>query len=314
MNVQRDPDAILAAWLDEGPTGLPEPTRRAIAVNTRTTTQRRRPVWMPPRRPLMNTYARWAVAAIAVVLAIGGAAYFLAPAGGQFGGLPNATPSASSSSSWGRRRPRTASVATPSASPAPSSADGFVYPGTYIPAFDPGLTFTIDREVQHNCAPGFECRGSIDVNLPGLAQPRVRHAEDRGACRARRQGQRPGQIRHADRSTGRPRDWIASRPGVTVTAQKTVQVGGLAATQLDVQTGNKDLSFGPIPGVDRSHVGIRRQLDGSAVRRAGRWPPGSHHPGHAEKLARDDGAPAPRRFDGLALTHARRHTHRPISR
>ena len=32
MNVQRDPDAILAAWLDEGPTRLPEPTRRAIAV------------------------------------------------------------------------------------------------------------------------------------------------------------------------------------------------------------------------------------------------------------------------------------------
>ena len=32
MTVQRDPDAILAAWLEEGPTGLPEPTRRAIAV------------------------------------------------------------------------------------------------------------------------------------------------------------------------------------------------------------------------------------------------------------------------------------------
>ena len=33
MTVKRDPDAILAAWLEEGPTALPEPTRRAIAVD-----------------------------------------------------------------------------------------------------------------------------------------------------------------------------------------------------------------------------------------------------------------------------------------
>ena len=64
MTVKRDPDAILAAWLDEGPIALPEPTRRAIAVTTRTTTQRRHPLWVPRGRPLMNTYARWAVAAI----------------------------------------------------------------------------------------------------------------------------------------------------------------------------------------------------------------------------------------------------------
>ena len=44
MNVQRDPDAILAAWLDEGPDRLPEATRRAIAVTTRTTHQTRRPI------------------------------------------------------------------------------------------------------------------------------------------------------------------------------------------------------------------------------------------------------------------------------
>src|SRR6476646_211946 len=97
MTVKRDPDAILAAWLEEGPTALPEPTRRAIAVTTRTTTQQRHPLWVPRGRPLMNTYARWAVAAIAVVLAIGGAAYFLAPGGCQNGGPPIATPSPSSS-------------------------------------------------------------------------------------------------------------------------------------------------------------------------------------------------------------------------
>ena len=36
---------------------------------------------------------------------------------------------------------------------------------------------------------------------------------------------------------------------MTVTAQTAVQVGGLAGTQLDVRTGNEDLSWGPIPGV-----------------------------------------------------------------
>ena len=255
MNVQRDPDAILAAWLDEGPTGLPEPTRRAIAVNTRTTTQRRRPVWMPPRRPLMNTYARWAVAAIAVVLAIGGAAYFLAPAGGQFGGTPNATPSATpSSSSVVASATPSASAALPSASPAALAADGFVYPGTYIPAFDPGLTFTIDREVEHRCAPegiqaGFKCRGSIDVNLPvwlnvEFGLPRIEISIGRV--------DKVFDPKHPATLIDPPADlasWISKLPGVTVvTAPTTVKVGGLNATQFDV-TSSKDVQIGPIPGV-----------------------------------------------------------------
>ena len=59
MTVQRDPDAILAAWLEEGPTGLPEPSRRAIAVE--------HPNHRPSDgvrsgcrggNPSMNTYAR----------------------------------------------------------------------------------------------------------------------------------------------------------------------------------------------------------------------------------------------------------------
>ena len=50
--------------------------------------------------------------------------------------------------------------------------------------------------------------------------------------------------------------WIVNRPGLTVTAQKAVQVGGLAGTQLDVRTGNKDLSWGPIPGVTDITLGL----------------------------------------------------------
>jgi hypothetical protein len=251
MNVQRDPDAILAAWLEEGPTALPEPTRRSIAVNTRTTHQRRHPIWVPLRRLSMNTYARWAVAAIAVVLAIGGAAYFLAPAGGQVGGLPIASPTSS---------PRATATPHPTATPSPSPSvlakEGFVYPGTYVPAFDPPLTFTIDREVEHNCAPGFTCRGSIDANLPGwidleFGLPRI----EVHVVRVDKVNDpaKPGGLIDA------PADlvtWIASRSGVTVNARKAVQVGGLAATQLDIETGDQDLSFGPIPGVTDPGLGL----------------------------------------------------------
>jgi hypothetical protein len=98
MNVKRDPDAILAAWLEEGPGGLPEVTRRAIAVNTRTTNQRRRPIWELQRRPSMNPFARIAVAAIALIALIGGAVYVFGPTGGV-GGPPAASPSPTSSPS-----------------------------------------------------------------------------------------------------------------------------------------------------------------------------------------------------------------------
>ncbi len=41
MNVNRDPDAIMAAWLDDGPAELPADTRQAIAVGIRTVPRRR---------------------------------------------------------------------------------------------------------------------------------------------------------------------------------------------------------------------------------------------------------------------------------
>jgi hypothetical protein len=251
MTVQRDPDAILAAWLEEGPTALPEPTRRSIAVTTRTTHQRRHPIWVPLRRRSMNTYARWAVAAIAIVLAVGGAAYVLAPAGGQIGGLPNASPTSS---------PHATATPSPTVTPSPSpsilASEGFVYPGAYVPAFDPPLTFTIDREVQHNCAPGFKCRGSIDANQAAWL------ALEFGLPRIEVNVYRVEKLNDpakAGRLIDPPPDlagWIAGRPGLTVIAQKAVTVGGLAGTQLDVRTGSKDTGFGPIPGVTDIGFGL----------------------------------------------------------
>jgi hypothetical protein len=74
----RDPDAILAAWLEEGPNQLPETTRRAIAVGLRSTRQTRA-LRVPKRPNAMNPFVRFAVAAAAIVIAAGGALYLLVP-------------------------------------------------------------------------------------------------------------------------------------------------------------------------------------------------------------------------------------------
>ena len=42
MNANIDPEAVLTAWLDEGPTELPDATRRAILTSLSTTPQARR--------------------------------------------------------------------------------------------------------------------------------------------------------------------------------------------------------------------------------------------------------------------------------
>ena len=79
MTISRDPDEILAAWLHEGPTRLPDQTRRAIAVAIPTTTQRRRG-WIAPWRYLpLNPIARTALAALILATVIGGTFYLLQP-------------------------------------------------------------------------------------------------------------------------------------------------------------------------------------------------------------------------------------------
>jgi hypothetical protein len=82
----RDPDAILAAWLEEGPDRLPEPNRRAIAVATRTTRQSRRGFVMPWRIEPNNHIPRLAMATVLIVAVAGGALYLLSPANPGVGG------------------------------------------------------------------------------------------------------------------------------------------------------------------------------------------------------------------------------------
>jgi hypothetical protein len=90
----RDPDAILAAWLEEGPTQLPETTRRAIGVGLRSTRQTRRVLDVPWRPTIMNPFVRLAVVAAAIVIVAGGALYLL-PRENQTVGGPSAAPSPS---------------------------------------------------------------------------------------------------------------------------------------------------------------------------------------------------------------------------
>jgi hypothetical protein len=110
MTIQGDPDAILAAWLEDGPTRLPDATRRAIGVATRSTDQRRLPIWVPRRYAQMNSFAKLAVAAV-VVVAVGAMGIALLNPGQRsgVGGLP--APSLSVSSA-------------PSAFPLPSASRG----------------------------------------------------------------------------------------------------------------------------------------------------------------------------------------------
>jgi hypothetical protein len=89
MNVTRDPDSILDAWLDEGPADLPDATRRAILTSLPTTPQARRGLLAPRRFPNMNTFARAASVLVVAVVAIGALALLASWKGGVGGPSPS---------------------------------------------------------------------------------------------------------------------------------------------------------------------------------------------------------------------------------
>jgi len=76
MNINRDPEALMGAWLDDGPAQLPVETRQAIVVGLRTQPRRRRGITWPfgdglvrPRLDLR--LAALGVSAIALLLVAG---------------------------------------------------------------------------------------------------------------------------------------------------------------------------------------------------------------------------------------------------
>jgi hypothetical protein len=110
MTASRDPDRLIHAFLDEGLTELPNRVYEAVRSDIDSLGQR--VVIGPLRTPDMNTFAKLAFAAAAVVVfALVG--YSLLPGGGaNVGGAPPVSPSPS----------RSVSV-PPTASPSPSPSD-----------------------------------------------------------------------------------------------------------------------------------------------------------------------------------------------
>jgi hypothetical protein len=243
-------DAILDEWFAEGPSRIAD---RVVddALLTIQRTRQSRGVLRLPRRIAMFGAFRLGAAGVAVfAVAAIAAAMLLRPFNAGVGALPSSrTPSIAPSATL---------VPTPSAQPSPSvvvlAPSGFVYPGTYRTAFDLGLTLTINHEVENGCAPGFRCRGSIDVNrgawlnLEFGNDPPLHPPVEVSIIRL---------DKVVDLQSGKlvaaPADlaaWIEKYPGITLrTPPKAVKIGGLDATELDVKTGSNGIAFGPIPGV-----------------------------------------------------------------
>ena len=110
----------------------------------------------------MNGTLRLAAVALAAVVVAAIAAGLIARYSPAQVGAPTVAPSASASANL-----------SPSPSPSPSvgilveGAD--VFPGTYRTGFDPPFTLTIGNQVDNGCAPGFRCRGTVDVNTGDIA-------------------------------------------------------------------------------------------------------------------------------------------------
>jgi len=94
MTPNRDPETTLAAWLDEGPSDLPDATRRAILTALPTTQQARRGLLAPRRLIHLNTFARAAAVLVVAVFGIGLLALEVGQRGNHVGGpSPTAIPS-----------------------------------------------------------------------------------------------------------------------------------------------------------------------------------------------------------------------------
>ena len=102
MTTPRDPDAVIGAWLDDGPGALPAETRQAITVGIRTVTRRRAGLAWPlawrdrrtfePRR-LSAALGSAAIVVVAAALAVSLAGNPWDPAETE---VPSATPTSSS--------------------------------------------------------------------------------------------------------------------------------------------------------------------------------------------------------------------------
>jgi hypothetical protein len=155
-------------------------------------------------------------------------------------------------------------AATPSPTPGPTQvvttalpeSGSVVFPGRYTTHFEPALTLTIDRQVEIDCAPGYRCRGDVNVNSSNWLDLEFGHDHP---IEIHMMGfDRVYDPKHPGKLMDPPTNldaWISAFSGVTVIARKPVRVGGLEATQLDLRTG-RDLAFGPTSLADFPSLGF----------------------------------------------------------
>jgi hypothetical protein len=142
------------------------------------------------------------------------------------------------------------------------SGSGAFGPGTYATAFQPTLTFTLSDQtiVGANGTIAYESVGEVDVNSPAWVDISFgfdkAYAHGHGTWSGDFGIDRIDKVfdpRHAGKLIDPPKDlaaWIEKLPGLTLaTPPRAVKVGGLDAMQLDVVTGDRDVTFGPIPDV-----------------------------------------------------------------
>ena len=130
-----------------------------------------------------------------------------------------------------------------------------VFPGRYSTRFEPALLLTIDRQVEMDCAPGYRCRGDVDVNSPHWLDMEFGHDHpvELHVMSFNKLFDWVGGLVDppADLSA-----WISGLPGITVLAKEPTDVGGVPATQLDVRTGSNDVAFGPTDTLDLPTLGF----------------------------------------------------------
>jgi hypothetical protein len=117
MTASRDPERLIRAFLDEGPTDLPDRTYDAVRSHIDRT--RQRVVIGPWREPRMSNIARFAIAAAAVLVVAVVGYNFLPGSGGPGGPGPSQSPTA---------------TALPTATPTPAPTGPVALPTGPVPA------------------------------------------------------------------------------------------------------------------------------------------------------------------------------------
>ena len=124
-NPTRDPDPILAAWLEEGPTNLPDATRRAILTALPTTPRARRGLVVPWSLPHLSMLARGAVLLVVAIVALGGLSLIAGPRGGIGGPGASPVPSTPASASPHPSTPESAPPLPPLGATFVSPSNGY---------------------------------------------------------------------------------------------------------------------------------------------------------------------------------------------